>query len=67
MVGNDKKRIQVTVSNEFYDLINESAHKIGVTNSQFCSMVLGQALLGLDKAFDRINHMSIPTDDTQGE
>lgn len=54
-----KKRIQVTVSDEFYDLITECSKKIGVTNSQFCSIVLGQSLLGLDRAFKGLGDLDI--------
>ncbi len=59
MLSDKKRRIQVTVSEEFYALITESANKIGVTNSQFCSMVLGQSLLGLDKAFSKLSELDI--------
>lgn len=50
-------RIQVNLSDEMNEKVNEYSKKFGVTKSQFCSMVIGQAVMSYDNALDIMGSM----------
>lgn len=57
-VSNNRKRIMVTVSTEMADRIEFYSNKMGVSMSALCSQLVGQAIMGYDKAFDLVDEMS---------
>lgn len=50
-------RVQVNLSDEMNEKVNSYAKKFGVTKSQFCSMVIGQAVMSYDNALDVMGSM----------
>lgn len=50
-------RVQVNLSDEMNEKVNNYAKKFGVTKSQFCSMVIGQAVMSYDNALDVMGSM----------
>lgn len=45
-------KLQVLVSDEMAERIDKRAKEIGVSRSAFCAMLIGQGLLGFDRASD---------------
>lgn len=45
-------RINVNVSDELNNKIENYSKQFGVSKSQFCSMLIGQGVMSYDKTFD---------------
>lgn len=45
-------RINVNVSDELNNKIENYSKQFGVSKSQFCSMMIGQGVMSYDKTFD---------------
>lgn len=51
-------RVQVNISDEMVDRVDEYAKKMGVSRSSLCSMLIGQGIMSYDKSFDMVNALS---------
>lgn len=47
-----RMRLQVMVSDEMVQRIDSYAKKMGVSRSSLCSMLIGQGIMGYDKAYE---------------
>ena len=45
-------RIQVNLSEEMNNKVENYSKQFGVSKSQFCSMLIGQGVMSYDKTFD---------------
>ena len=45
-------RVQVNVADEMVERIDYYAKKLGVSRSSLCSVLIGQGIMGYDKAFE---------------
>lgn len=45
-------RVQVNLSDEMVDRVDEYARKMGVSRSALCSMLIGQGVMSFDKSMD---------------
>jgi hypothetical protein len=45
-------RVQVNLSDEMVSKVDMYAHKMGVSRSALCSMLIGQGIMGYDKSMD---------------
>lgn len=50
-------RIQVNLSDEMVEKLNDYSKQIGVPRSSLCAVWLGQNIAGLEKAMDTIGNM----------
>lgn len=48
-------RVQVSVSDEMVNRVDEYAHKMGVSRSALCSMLIGQGIMNYDKSMDLLS------------
>lgn len=63
-------RIQVNVSDKLAEKLTNYANAIGVSRSQLCTVFIGQAIMGLDKAIetvDSINRERALADEIEGQ
>lgn len=54
-------RIQVNLSDEMVEKLNDYSKMLGVPRSSLCAVWLGQAVAGIDKAMSTIEKM-VPSD-----
>lgn len=54
-VADSRTRIYVTVSQEMADKIDMYRNQMGLTRSAFCSYVIGQNVMAMDKAMSVID------------
>ena len=52
-------KLQINVSDSMAQKIDAMAAELGVTRSAFCSMILGQYMLGVDKAYQTIKDVGL--------
>ena len=45
-------RVQVNISDDMVNKLDMYASKMGVSRSALCSVLIGQAVMGYDKAFE---------------
>lgn len=50
-------KLQINVSDSICEKIDAMANELGVSRSAFCSMILGQYMLGIDKAYQTIKEV----------
>lgn len=55
--GGGRMKLQVLVSDELCEKIDYWANKIGIPRSSFCAMLLGQGVMGFEKANEIIDGM----------
>ena len=56
-------RIQVNVSDMMVEKIDKYAQMMGVSRSALCSMLIGQGIMGYDKAFDIMDGVATKLDE----
>lgn len=54
-------RIQVNVSEAMLSKIDKYVEYMGVTRSSFCSQLIAQGLIGMDKAFEAVEELKNET------
>jgi hypothetical protein len=57
-IGKNRKRIMITVSDEMAGKIEFYSNKMGVTMSALCAQMVGQAIMGYDKAYNLVDEMA---------
>lgn len=57
-IGKNRKRVMITVSDEMAAKIDFYSNKMGVTMSALCAQMVGQAIMGYDKAYDLVDEMA---------
>lgn len=50
-------RVQVNLSSELTEKVDDLARKMGVSRSAYCAMLIGNSLDSYDKAYDIIKSM----------
>ena len=58
-------RIQVNLSEEMVQRVDAYAKMMGVSRSAFCSMMVGQSVMNLDKVYDNLESImyNLPIND----
>lgn len=56
-------RVQVNISDVMVERIDKYAQMMGVSRSALCSMLIGQGIMGFDKAFDIMDGVAIKLDE----
>ena len=52
-------RVQVNLSDEMVKMVDSYAKKMGVSRSAFCSMMVGQGVMNLDKAYNLFDNLGV--------
>lgn len=52
-------RVQVNLSDEMVSAVDSYAKKMGVSRSAFCSMMVGQSVMNLDKTYNMLDKIGI--------
>lgn len=56
-------RVQVNISDVMVERIDKYAQMMGVSRSALCSMLIGQGIMGFDKAFDIMDGVATKLDE----
>lgn len=56
-------RVQVNISDIMVERIDKYAQMMGVSRSALCSMLIGQGIMGFDKAFDIMDGIATKLDE----
>lgn len=64
MVAEGKKRIQISVTDDMYNRLDNYAKRMGVSKSMLCALCVGQYVMTLDTAISKFENAM---DDKDGQ